>query len=804
MENLHNCRTLVPMFSLLALLLHFSSFHSLSLAYELPDKNFINCGSDAAINLTGRTFIADGSFSSQKSKAVKASNQLPDNISTLYQTARIFSQQSYYKFEVSENGTYLVRLHFLAFSSSVNLSTALFDVLAFPNVSNSGFKLLSNFTAKNSSNSPLIKEFFLGIDPGIFKIYFIPQASSFAFVNGIEVFLAPTSFSPETDNSSLPLVLHTIYRVNVGGQEVTPYIDKIWRNWEQDDSYLSDSNSAKEIHYPNKPSYYNEELNDPATHFIAANDFIAPDSVYQTAKEMNITPSRPFNSFNITWSFNARRNARHLVRVHFCDIIGQPGNIVFNLYSNGNFSKKVGGNQSFFSTESATPFYYDFVVSSNESQLISISVGARINSTNKTAFLNGLEMLEIMESSVSVSDVKESLKKNVGLVVGSVVGSLSFICILAFGILFGLKHIRRLTAIRGVKISFAEVQRATNNFDDEKLLGEGGFGNVYRGTLLDGRKVAVKRAKKGSGQGLGEFHTEIKILSKIHHRHLVSLIGYCDEKSEMIIVYEFMENGTLSDHLYASDFPRMPWKQRLEICIGAARGLDYLHTVAAGGIIHRDVKSNNILLDENNVAKVADFGLSKHGSVDETHVVTKVKGTLGYLDPDYVMSEQLSEKSDVYSFGVVLLEVLCGRPPIDRDLPRDEINLAEWVLHCKTKGLLEQVVDSSLEGQIDANSLRVFSDTAEKCLQKDANDRPTMVNVLSDLEYALKLHVALNLRELSSEDSTANASSAFIYVERLPSLSSTVNADDTAVSADGSVDTTPSQVFSQLKFGDAR
>ncbi|KAL6277592.1 hypothetical protein ACE6H2_021193 [Prunus campanulata] len=460
------------MFSLLALLLHLSSFHSVSLAYELPDKNFINCGSDAAINLTGRTFIADGSFSSQKSKAVKASNQLPDNISTLYQTARIFSRQSYYKFEISENGTYVVRLHFLAFSSSVNLSTALFDVLAFPNVSNSGFKLLSNFTAKNSSNSPLIKEFFLGIDPSTFKIYFVPQASSFAFVNAIEVFLAPASFSPENYNSSLPLVLHTTYRVNVGGQEVTQDTDRIWRNWEQDDRYLSDPNSAKEIRYPNKPSYYNGELNDPATHFIAANDFISPDSVYQTAKEMNITRGRPFYSFRITWSFNARRNARHLVRVHFCNIIGQPG-IVFNLYSNGNFRKKVGGYQSLFSTESATPFYYDFVVRSNESQLISISIGARIYSTNRTAFLNGLEMLEIMEGSASISDVKESMKKNVGLVVGSVVGSLSFICILAFGIFFSLKYRSRLTAInRGVKISFSEVQRATNNFDDKLLLGE--------------------------------------------------------------------------------------------------------------------------------------------------------------------------------------------------------------------------------------------------------------------------------------------------------------------------------------------
>ncbi|PRQ55418.1 putative protein kinase RLK-Pelle-CrRLK1L-1 family [Rosa chinensis] len=229
-----------------------------------------------------------------------------------------------------------------------------------------------------------------------------------------------------------------------------------------------------------------------------------------------------------------------------------------------------------------------------------------------------------------------------------------------------------------LKISFNEIQSATNNFDTKLVIGKGGFGNVYRGTLLNGTKVAVKRAYKrdehgsGSGQGLLEFETEIIVLSKILHRHLVSLIGYCNERSEMILVYEFMEKGTLRDHLYDSDVPRLSWNQRLEICTEAARGLHYLHTGAARGIIHQDVKSTNILLDENHVAKVADFGLSRFGALDELHVRTNVKGTFGYLDPEYMMSEQLTEKYDVYSFGVVLLEVLCVKPAIDPTLRREQ------------------------------------------------------------------------------------------------------------------------------------
>ncbi|CAL2267602.1 unnamed protein product [Prunus armeniaca] len=843
MESLHNRNIHIPLFSLLFFLFHFSSLHFLSLAYEQPDKYFVNCGSKDDANLNDRVFTADSSsgfLCLEKSRAVESTNQSQ----SLYRTARIFYNQSYYEFPIAENGTYIVRLHFLAFSSSINLSSALFDVSAFPTVSNFGFKLLNNFTAKNSSNPPLIEEFFLAIGPGSLKLYFTPQGSSFAFVNAIEVFRAPLKFSPRNYSSSFPLVLHTIYRVNVGGQNITPDNDIIRRNWEQD-GYLSNSNFTQNSRSPSQTLIRQSVESDG---FVGAdNDSIAPDLVYLTAKVMTDSPKGLSNPFNITWSFNVSADARHLVRVHFCDNIGPAGNVVFNLYSNGNFITKVGG-PAFRFNSLYSPFYYDFVLSSNGSEFINISIGPSIGTTTiNNAFLNGLEMLEIIEGPAlrnppaSVCNKKGSKKIKVGLVVGSVIGGLSLICILIVGILFGLKYRKakrvetsewspmpavgggsnhsRLTdgtitgspmnyLNLGLKISFAELQQATNNFDTKLLIGEGGFGNVYRGTLLNGRNVAVKRGKrdeKGSGQGLPEFQTEIMVLSKIRHRHLVSLIGYCDERSEMILVYEFMEKGSLRDHLYDSNLPRLSWKQRLEICIGAARGLHYLHKGAAGGIIHRDVKSTNILLDENHVAKVADFGLSRSGPLDETHVSTNVKGTFGYLDPEYIMSQQLTEKSDVYSFGVVLLEVLCARPAIDTMLPRDQMNLAEWGMLCKKKGLLEQIVDSSIKNQIDPSSLRKFSETAEKCLQEDANDRPTMGDVLWDLEYAFQLQQTAKHRE-PHEDSTANASSAFVLpnVQRFPSVSSTINIDDQALPGYDELDTTEVEVFSQLRVGDAR
>ncbi|KAL7602351.1 hypothetical protein Lser_V15G23427 [Lactuca serriola] len=295
------------------------------------------------------------------------------------------------------------------------------------------------------------------------------------------------------------------------------------------------------------------------------------------------------------------------------------------------------------------------------------------------------------------------------------------------------------------QLTISEIHLATRNFDESLIIGRGGFGIVYKGTITNGEThfiAAIKRLDSTSNQGALEFWAEVAILTKLRHCHLVPLIGYCNDRQEMILVYEYMPHGSLEDHLHKFQ-TNLPWVQRLKICIGVARGLDYLHTGTGikHGVIHRDVKSSNILLDESWNAKISDFGLSKLGPINQpsTYVNTVVKGTFGYLDPDYFTTGRLTRKSDVYAFGVVLFEVLSGKRAVDKSLDEEHWGLVRWAQESIKEDKLEQIVDSNIREGIMPKSLKEFARIADACLDSNPKQRPTMAEVVVCLESVLTL-----------------------------------------------------------------
>lgn len=295
--------------------------------------------------------------------------------------------------------------------------------------------------------------------------------------------------------------------------------------------------------------------------------------------------------------------------------------------------------------------------------------------------------------------------------------------------------------IKGVlSFSFEELKKCTNNFSEDNALGSGGYGTVYKGTLPTGVLVAIKRAKQGSLQGSHEFKTEIELLSRVHHKNLVSLLGFCYQLGEQMLVYEYIKNGTLTDCISGKSGFKLSWTKRLGIAFDSARGIAYLHELANPPIIHRDIKSTNILLDDQLIAKVADFGLSKPVDNNEVHVSTGVKGTLGYLDPEYFMSGQLTEKSDVYSFGVVMLELVTGRKPIEHgSYVVREVKTAMGNQRTKDSSNLDAILDPALDPGKPLKGLEKFIDLAIRCVEELAANRPTMNEVVKELENIQQL-----------------------------------------------------------------
>lgn len=311
--------------------------------------------------------------------------------------------------------------------------------------------------------------------------------------------------------------------------------------------------------------------------------------------------------------------------------------------------------------------------------------------------------------------------------------------------------------------TYLELATATRGFKEVNMIGEGGFGTVYKGRLETGQVVAIKQLNHKGVQGNREFIVEVLMLSSLHHSNLVTLTGYCTDGDQRLLVYEYMPMGSLEDHIFDLDPGReaLSWNTRMKIAVGAARGLEYLHCKADPPVIYRDLKSANILLDNDFNPKLSDFGLAKLGPVGEnTHVSTRVMGTYGYCAPEYAMSGKLTLKSDIYSFGVVLLELITGRRAIDCTRMQGEQNLVSWSRpFLKDRRKFSQLVDPQLQGSYPVRCLHHAIAITAMCIQEQPTFRPLIGDIVVALEY------------LSSQRYTSETHQGRVRNHRLESLS---------------------------------
>ncbi|XP_004306060.1 PREDICTED: receptor-like protein kinase FERONIA-like [Fragaria vesca subsp. vesca] len=702
-----------------------------------------------------------------------------------YQGVRLSHSEFTYRFNLTA-GQKFIRFYFYPASyTNFNRSKALFSVKA------GDFTLLDNFnasaTADASGVATLYKEFCLNIHEEqslkTFNITFSPSKDAYAFINGIQVMEMPTNLYYSAAESAgyryvggsqlkyrieNSTALQTLYRLDIGGVNgggeigirfggktyfVSYEVLNVWNS--SDEVYLDALSETISV------QSYNDRIQ---LNFFKAPAYSAEGEIYRSGRSLGM--KKYINkSYNLTWTFPVDSSFHYLLRLHFCEFepgITQSGDRTFQIIienqaveEEADIIEWTGGN--------GIPVYRDYVVYMSGPE-------NKMKSSYNDALLNGLEILKLFGSNVSYTaagnpdspQVKRPKKSSESTLLVAIVAGViaSIIVFSATGFLVfrrGWNGKDSRSSHRGKKsmkvhksstptyfcrrFSLPEIKVATENFNATSIIGVGGFGNVYKGQI-DGKAtlVAIKKLKPDSSQGAHEFKTEIELLSQIRHRHLVSLIGYCNDKGEMILMYEYMARGTIRDHLYNTENPPLPWKERLQICIGAARGLQYLHSGVRGTIIHRDVKSTNILLDEHWVAKVSDFGLSKGtNDTSNTHISTLVKGSFGYLDPEYFRTQHLTPQSDVYSFGVVLCEVLCARPAvIDREDIR-QASLAEWTKSCHQNGELDQIIDPILRGKIAAECLDKYTEVAISCIHDNGTERPSMTDVVRGLELALQL-----------------------------------------------------------------
>ncbi|KAG8387235.1 hypothetical protein BUALT_Bualt02G0000300 [Buddleja alternifolia] len=454
---------------------------------------------------------------------------------------------------------------------------------------------------------------------------------------------------------------------------------------------------------------------------------------------------------NITWRVSVDVGFRYLVRLHFSKLgfkMAETASLMFKIYINEMIANtNYIGTVSEGDEDNSIPWFQDYIVmmkgcKQEGKRDLLIHLQSNDEFIDGYGPLKGFEIMKLsnLENSLasphplpSPNDSSHGTIQNLR----QVIGHRNTVATVAITILALVNITIHMLVQIGEATSIEEENMPSATAED-------GFGKVYKGIIDNGREtVAIKRLKSNSKQGAREFLTEIETLTELRHVNLVSLIGYCSKHKEMFLIYEYVACGTLADHLYKlarnnDNSSSLTWKQRLNICIGAGRGLDYLHT--GHSLVHRDVKASNILVDEYFTAKVSDFGLAKHENRSklQSHVSTNVKGRFGYLDPHYLTTGKLTRKRDTYSFGVVLLEVLCGRPTLDTRMAEDEQILAKWARENINTGKIGEIVASNLRDEISKDSLKAFVEIAEKCLHEEPKKRPTMAQVVLQLEFALE------------------------------------------------------------------
>ncbi|KAL0438762.1 UNVERIFIED_CONTAM: putative serine/threonine-protein kinase, partial [Sesamum latifolium] len=281
-----------------------------------------------------------------------------------------------------------------------------------------------------------------------------------------------------------------------------------------------------------------------------------------------------------------------------------------------------------------------------------------------------------------------------------------------------------------------ELEESTNGFADENVIGEGGYGIVYRGVLEDNTNVAVKNLLNNRGQAEREFKVEVEAIGRVRHKNLVRLLGYCAEGAHRMLVYEYVNNGNLEQWLHGDVGPYSPltWEIRMNIILGTAKGLTYLHECLEPKVVHRDIKSSNILLDKQWNAKVSDFGLAKLIGSERSYITTRVMGTFGYVAPEYASTGMLNERSDVYSFGILIMEIITGRNPVDYSRPPGEVNLVDWLKTMVSNRNSEGVLDPKLHDKPSSRALKRTLLVALRCVDPNAQKRPKMGHVVHMLE----------------------------------------------------------------------